>query len=324
MESVKFFKALADPTRVRLIHLLQHYELNVGEIVQIMDMGQSRISRHLKILSDCGLLTSRRDGMWVFYRAARGGKEQMFLQALAPFLASEEDLAPDLQRAGDVTRERIHSTQQFFDDVAAQWGYVGREALGGFDISPHIERMMPECTRAVDLGCGPGELLPVLTKRAHSVIGVDNSSKMLTLARANLPGDLDISLRLGDLAHLPLRDRECDFAVLSMVLHHLVSPGAALHEAARILRPGGQLVVADFAPHEQEAMRAAYSDRWLGFSVEEIRHWLAAAGLEAVEQTPVPADQGLEVVVYTGCKPGEAAVGEERRNSMRRGARPRL
>jgi len=308
MESVHFFKALADPTRVRLVHLLQHYELNVGEIVQIMEMGQSRISRHLKILADCGLLTSRRDGMWVFYRGGSRGKAQAFLQALSPFLAAEEDLAPDLARAAEVTRQRVHSTQQFFDGVAAQWGDVGREALGGFDIAPHVERIMPECEAAVDLGCGPGELLPVLTKRARRVIGVDNSAKMLTLARTHLPGDLDISLRLGDLAHLPLRDGECGFAVLSMVLHHLVSPGAALGEAARILSPGGQLVLADFAPHDQEAMRAAYSDRWLGLSPEEIQHWLEGAGLAVTNLSRVPADQGLEVVVYTVIKPTEGAA----------------
>jgi ArsR family transcriptional regulator len=302
MHSVQFFKALADPTRVRLVHLLRDHELNVGEIVQILGMGQSRVSRHLKILADCGLLVYRRDGLWVFYSTPDQGKSFAFLQALEPFLAAEEDLKMDLARAKEVICERTRHTKRFFDGLAANWADAGREALGGFDVTLHVKRLIQNCTSVVDLGCGPGRLLAVLKDHSRQVIGVDNSAKMLDLARQHLHPDQDISLRLGDLAHLPLRDQECDCAVMSLVLHHLVRPGLALAETARILSLRGRLILAEFTPHEHEAMRNLYHDRWLGIAPKEIESWLAWAGLELAQRYAVPAEQGLEVIVYQAVK----------------------
>ncbi|MEG6592433.1 metalloregulator ArsR/SmtB family transcription factor, partial [Desulfovibrio sp. 1188_IL3213] len=152
-----YFKALSDETRLRLIHILLHYELSVNELVRILDMGQSRVSRHLKILTEAGLLTSRRDGLWVFYAVPRSGEEREFLRAAMPFVQADAAMRADLNMAAQMLEERALKTRQFFNAIAEDWDELNREVLGTFDLPHAVCAAIPEnCGMAVDLGCGTG------------------------------------------------------------------------------------------------------------------------------------------------------------------------
>ncbi|MFW6324431.1 MAG: ArsR/SmtB family transcription factor [Desulfovibrionales bacterium] len=301
-EITQLCKAVGDETRIRLINVLSKFELNVGEIVSVLEIGQPRVSRHLKILSDAGLLQSRRDGLWVFYCTMTENPGREFVKALKPFLKSDSLLRQDMHRAHGVVEERVQATRRFFDTVAHKWPTMSAEILGDLDLAVEIMHRMPDCDVAVDLGCGPGDLLPTLSRRAYQVIGVDNSRKMLDLASQRVARSGKVSLRIGDMAHLPLKDGEAGFAVMSMVLHHLDSPQAALRETARILVPGGRLVIADFSSHENEAMRAQYGDRWLGFGTQRLQTWLEQSGFVFRDATPMPVRKGLTLVLTEAIK----------------------
>jgi SAM-dependent methyltransferase len=298
-------KSLSDPTRLRLVNLLAHHELSVGETVQVLAMSQPRISRHLKILAEVGLLDCRRDGLWAFYKATDREPGRSFLSCLAPILAAEPGLARDIELADRMVKDRTRAMIRFFDSIAPHWQELRRDSLGGFDIAAEILRLMPRARVAADLGCGPGDLLPRLAERADRVIGVDHSPNMLAIARGRMGSEERVSLRLGDLTHLPLGDGEADFAVISMVLHHLPTPGNGLREARRVLAPGGTLVVADFAPHGMEAMREQFGDRWLGFEPGELSSWLSAAGMVSIEFNEHRLESGLTLLIGRSRKPKE-------------------
>ena len=178
------FKALSDETRLRLVHILLHYELSVNELVSILGMGQSRVSRHLKILTEAGLLTSRRDGLWVFYAAPRAGEERDFLRAVMPFVPADAVMRADLSMAAQILEERARKTRQFFNAIAEDWDELNREVLGAFDLPEAVCAAVPQgCGTAVDLGCGTGAVLSRLLPLARGVIGVDGSARMLELCR---------------------------------------------------------------------------------------------------------------------------------------------
>ncbi|MHC1790798.1 ArsR/SmtB family transcription factor [Solidesulfovibrio sp.] len=287
-----WFKALADETRLRLVRVLSRHELSVGEITTVLGMGQSRVSRHLAILVGCGLLVSRREGAWTFYSATTTGRETSFLRCLAPFLDTAGPEA-DLTAVDAVLRERRLETRRFFNDIASDWAALRREVLGEVDPAALVREVMPAGVgAAADLGCGPGDLLPVLAERAGAVIGVDSSPSMLALAERRSLG-LPVSVRMGELEHLPMADGEADFAVICLTLHHLPDPAAALTEARRVLSPAGRLVVIDFTPHEDEAMRRRFGDRWLGFSREKLAKWLDRAGFTLDDWSTHPVNKGL-------------------------------
>ncbi|PIE68754.1 MAG: ArsR family transcriptional regulator [Deltaproteobacteria bacterium] len=298
MDILACCKAFADMTRARLVNVLHHHELNVGELVAVMGMGQSRISRHLKILSDCGLLVSRRDGLCIFYRTASQGSAGTFLQSVLALMEQDEVLDTDLVQAAEVVRERMTKTRHFFDSIAMTWDRLSREVLGKMDMVQEICSRVPACSAVVDLGCGSGSLLAVLGQKADKVIGVDCSPKMLELAEQRASSDKMPSLRIGELEHLPLRDGETDFGIMSMVLHHIVHPEAAIDEAARILRPGGGLLLVDFGQHDNESMRIQYGDRWLGFTEDAVTTWLDGAGFTLLDLEAFPVNKGLVVNIF--------------------------
>lgn len=305
---LRIHKALADDTRLRLAGILRRFELNVGELVAVLGMGQPRISRHLKILMEAGLVDCRREGLWAFYSAAATGPGRQVLEASAA-LMDAPDAAPafadDASRAAAAVRERVQATRRFFDAVAGQWRDLSREVLGDLDLPGEIAGRVPDGAAVADLGCGPGELLERLSKRACLVIGVDNSPRMLELAAQRLNGNgkgaqavrAGVSLRLGDLTHLPLREGEVQACVFSMVLHHLPDPVAALAEARRVLCPGGLLVIADFDRHDNEAMRVQYGDARLGLDQQTLRAWLGEAGFAPGRLELYPVNQGLTVLL---------------------------
>ena len=299
-----YFKALSDETRLRLVHILLHYELSVNELVRILDMGQSRVSRHLKILTEAGLLTSRRDGLWVFYAAPRSGDEREFLRAISPFIQADAAMRADLNMAAQMLEERALKTRQFFNAIAEDWDELNREVLGAFDLPAAVCAAVPQnCGTAVDLGCGTGAVLARMLPLSQGVIGVDGSARMLEICRRRFtPEDLAadrVSLRIGELSHLPLRDQEADFACINLVLHHLSDPILGLREIRRIMAPGGRLFVADFLRHTDETMRNRYGDRWLGFEESALSADLEAVGFRAISCAKQPVDRGLTLFLLT-------------------------
>ncbi len=302
-QALPYFKALADETRLRLIRIMMDHELNVNELVAVLGLAQSRVSRHLKILSDCGLLSFRRDGLRVFYAAVTDGPGQSVLRAVGPILENDPAFESDTLRAEEVIAERTKATRQFFEDIAGDWDRLKKKVLAGFDLSSRVAERMRPGKIAVDLGCGTGDLLETLLEKAGAVIGVDSSSRMLELARQRFARNGgSVSLRIGELEHLPLADGEADFAVASMALHHLSRPLKGIEEARRVLSPGGLLMVVDFEKHTNESMRKEYGDQWLGFSEEELSGWLGQAGFRIEESAAYPAGAGLTIRMVSAAR----------------------
>lgn len=302
--TVTLFKALADETRLRLLRILLAHELSVNELVKVLEMGQSRISRHLRILTDAGLLTSRRDGLWVFYQAQTEGPNRTFLDAIEPFLQTIPEAGQDIERTDRLLEERSRKSKTFFDDIADKWDALNAEVLGGFDLCAPVCAAMPQgCRVAADLGCGTGAALKRMLDLSGSVIGVDSSPGMLQACRRTFAGlpdaDTRVSLRIGDLEHLPLRDQEADFACINMVLHHLQSPQQALWEIRRILSPKGVLFIADFEKHNDETMRTRFGDRWLGFDSTKLCFILRDVGFMRTVVRKQKVNRGLTVFMVT-------------------------
>lgn len=295
---LKNIKALADDTRLRLAYILWHYELSVNELVTLLNMGQSRVSRHLKILSDAGLLQARRDGLWIFYKAIEEGENKDFLSSLFSYLS--QDLQNDLDIASRIIEERAIKTRQFFNSIADDWDELNKEVLGAFSLPKEVKKSVPAtCKMAVDLGCGTGEVLDKLLEVSENVIGVDGSPKMLDLARRRFNDNMaklsHLSLRIGELDHLPLRDKEADFACINLVLHHLSDPRIALSEIERVLAPHGLLFISDFVQHKEEKMRRNYGDRWLGFSKENLELYLQEFGFNIIQYKTQKVKMGLQL-----------------------------
>ena len=297
MKPIKILKALADETRLRIMSILLENEFNVNEIMNVFGMIQSRISRHLKILSDCGLLNSRRDGLWIFYTASEEG--QRILNSLKDLTTDETRFKKDRVKADRLKQDRKKRTSLFFDKMAEDWDSMKRDIIGDFSLGKIITDRLKPCRIAVDLGCGTGDLLSVLEGKAGSVIGVDNSPKMLEEAKKRFIKNEKISLRIGELEHLPLRDGEADLAVLNMALHHLQSPFDVLMETSRVLSKGGKLVLSDLDKHENEVLRTKYGDRWLGFEADELENWLRTSGFEIEEsgQYPLKKEMRANVII---------------------------
>lgn len=303
--ALMLFKALADETRLRLAHILLRHELSVNELAHLLDMGQSRISRHLKILTEAGLARFRRDGLWVFYSAPASGREREFLEAVMPFARANKIMSADLEQAARIMEERASRTTQFFNDIADSWDDLNREILGEYNLAARVGQAIPPgCRTAVDLGCGTGDVLAVMLAGCAAAIGVDGSARMLDLCRTRLAGDLErLSLRIGELSHLPLADREADFASINLVLHHLSSPREAFLEVRRILAPRGTLFIADFMRHSDESMRQRYGDHWLGFDPQELIQSLADLGFRILARERQAVASGHELFLLTCSAP---------------------
>jgi len=294
------FKALADPCRLRLAAVLLRGEFTVQELTRIMGMGQSRISRHLKILTEAGVLSVKRQGTWSYYRA---GEANAFFGAIRPAFELELEQLPerhdDLAALAAVLDERRKKSLEFFDRHARQWDTLARTLLPIPDYLESLLGLVPAVATLLEIGVGTGALLPLLSTRAGEVIGVDHSPAMLEEARRRLAaaGESHVELRLGEMTHLPLMDGGAGCVVANMVLHHAADPLAVLKEMVRVLEPGGSVVLADLARHEREWAREQLADQWLGFEEEELRAWCKSAGLEKIEVQRVVASPGQEEVL---------------------------
>ncbi|HEX3208211.1 MAG TPA: metalloregulator ArsR/SmtB family transcription factor [Geminicoccaceae bacterium] len=308
-------RAAAEPSRLRLLVLCSQGEWTVTELTQVLGQSQPRVSRHLKLLTEASLLERFREGSWVFYRRARRGPGARLARNLCRMLPPEDaDLALDRQRLAAVRSARQEQAAQYFAAQATRWDQVRSLHLDEAQVeSALLEVFGDQPPRSLlDIGTGTGRVLQLLAPRIGFGLGVDLSREMLAVARANLDRTSlrNCQVRQGDMYHLPLPDGSFDAATLHNVLRFADDPGAALTEAARVLRPGGRLVVVDFAPHSLEFLREQHAHRRLGFADAQMRDWFAAAGL-AFEPPRRLAGDPLTVVIWPARRIGTAGDFEQ-------------
>jgi ArsR family transcriptional regulator len=307
-------RAVAEPSRLRLLVLCSQGEWTVSELTQVLGQSQPRVSRHLKLLADAGLLERFREGSWVFYRRAHSGPGARLARNLCRMLPNEDaDLALDRQRLAAVRAARQEQAARYFAAQARRWDQVRSLNLDEAGIEAALlELFGAEPPRSLlDIGTGTGRVLQLMAPRIGFGLGVDLSREMLAVARASLDRTSlrNCQVRHGDMYHLPLPDGSFDAATLHNVLRFADDPGAALAEAARVLRPGGRLVVVDLAPHRLEFLREQHAHRRLGFADFEIEEWFAAAGLAFEAPVRIHGDP-LTVVLWPARRRGAPARGD--------------
>lgn len=299
-----FFRALGDPTRLRIFALLREMELSVGELAQVLGQSQPRVSRHIRILADAGLTARRREGSWVFLTLARDPRIQPLLDAIGD--AGGEWIDEDKARLEAVRADRAAAAERYFAAHAEEWDAIRSLHVPESRVEAAMAALLADAPigRLVDLGTGTGRMLELFGARATRAVGVDRSPEMLRLARAKLAETVpSAELRQGDLTALPLGEGIADTVILHQVLHFLAQPASAIGEAARLLGPAGRMLIVDFAPHEREELRTRDAHARLGFSDEQIAGWLAGAGLELVRSDRLEGGE-LTVTLWLGERPG--------------------
>lgn len=285
--------ALADPTRTRLLLALERHELTVSELCAVLQLPQSTVSRHLKVLGDAGWVVARAEGTSRWYSMARGRLEPSARQLwtlVRNDLTGTRSAAQDAERLRSVLAERHGKSQAFFSRSASQWDRMRAELFGtGFELAA-LPGLLDETWTVGDLGCGTGQVSASLAPFVARVIAVDESAAMLGAARKRLARRSNVELRQGSLEALPVDDGALDAAIAVLVLHHVPEPERALAEAHRALRPGGRLLVVDMQPHDREDYRRRMGHVWLGFSAEQMIRWLGDAGFAGARYRPLPAD----------------------------------
>ena len=303
MDIIKQFKALSDPTRLRLLFILEHFELNVNEIVSVVNMVQSGVSRHLKILLEAGLLVSRKDGSFIYYTTCKNGYNRKLIVLACRQLENDPALQDDIARTQQCIMLRKNRSRRFFRTAAPRWDRLKKRVLGDFNPNPVFERHLHKSSIIADLGCGTGEMLSGLIGREKkTLIGVDASPEMLEQARLRLPESPNLELRIGELEHLPMREQEADAALMSMVLYHVSEPEKALREVYRVLRPGGVFLLADFLKHNQEQIKDIIGGVWLGFTRQQISGWLDRTGFNLKHVESYPVEKRLTLTFYLAQK----------------------
>jgi len=296
---------------LRILALLAGGELNVKDLTQILGQSQPRISRHLKLMADAGLIKRFREGSWVFFRLADSGAEAALAQAIVASLDQTDlTLARDRARASAVQKARAEAAQAYFKTHAGEWDKIRTLHVAEKDVEAAMDEALGEGPfhLLVDLGTGTGRILELFGARASRSLGFDLNHAMLAYARMKLEraGLGHAQVRHGDLYNVPLPDGAADAVVLHQVLHFLDDPAAAVAEAARLLAPGGKLLVVDFAPHELEFLREQSAHRRLGFARDQLGRLFESAGLKLErfrELKPEPAGGKLTVSLWLGHKP---------------------
>lgn len=305
-------KAAGEPTRLRILALLRRGDLAVGELVQILDQSQPRLSHHLKTLTTAGLVERLPEGAWVFYRARSKDWAGRILQAVFSEIDTDrEPFRADREALQSVRQTRAHSAESYFSEIAESWDQLRALHYPEADIEKALLTQIDgqSFDRIVDLGTGTGRMLTLLAPYAREAEGLDMSHHMLTVARANLNrADVrNARVRQGDVTDTPFESNSADLVIVHQVLHYLENPQAVLAEAARILRPGGRFLLVDFAPHDLEFLRETQGHRRLGIREEDMTEWSDEAGL-AVQaplrfDPPASLDQGLSVLIWNAERP---------------------
>jgi ArsR family transcriptional regulator len=316
--------ALRDPTRVRLLRLLEDRELGVAELCEVMQLPQSTVSRHLKQLSDLGWLRSRRRGTTHLYRMHRDELEpraQRLWAVVGGEIEGWATLEQDRVRLEALLARRRSSGRTFFDDAAHRWEAVRRELYGSGYAVAALAHLVGREWVVADLGCGNGEIAALLAERARRVIGVDQSEEMLREAAARAAGLEGLELRHGELESLPIEDGRCDAALILLGLSYVERPALAIEEMSRILRPGGRGVIVDLLRHDREDFQYETGQLHLGFAANELAEWLEASGLRSVDVRPLPPDPGVTgpaLLLAAADRPGEQAPALERQDGRTR------
>jgi ubiquinone/menaquinone biosynthesis C-methylase UbiE len=295
---IAMLRAAGDPTRLRLLLLLRQAELTVSELIEIVGQSQPRVSRHLKLLCEARLLERFKEGSWVFYRASEQGKGAQFAAAIAEIAAPDSAiLESDRKRLATVRETRAAEAAAFFKANAAQWERIRALHAPEKDVEAAIVRHIAATplNLLLDAGTGTGRMLELLSPYVKRAIGVDVSAEMLAIARDRLARARvsHSQVRLGDVYRLPFANGSAlqgfDAVLFHQVLHYLDDPAAAVAEAARVMRAGGRLLIADFAPHEFEFLRSDFAHRRLGFADREVQGWFQAAGLKPLANEAIAA-----------------------------------
>ncbi len=292
-------KAAGEETRLRVLALLAEAELTVSDLTDILRQSQPRISRHLKLLAEAGLVERFREGTWAFFRLAEHGEGADVARTLIDRLnPGDQMIARDRARLASVRQARAIAAQAYFRAHAAEWDRIRKLHVTDAAVEEAIRAALADkpFRSLLDLGTGTGRMLELFGPEIERGLGLDLSLDMLLLARDRLEraGLKNCSVRQGDIYDLPLTNDSFDVVILHQVLHFLDDGARALHEAARVLRPGGRLLVVDFAPHEQEFLREQFAHRRLGFAPETMTQWITASGLEPVLHKSLTPEQGSE------------------------------
>jgi ubiquinone/menaquinone biosynthesis C-methylase UbiE len=308
-------RAVAEPTRLRLLALLARGELTVSELVHILGQSQPRVSRHLRLLCEAGVLDRFREGSWVFYRLASADPAAALARHLVSALGSEDPiLVLDRQRLAAIKRQRAEHAEAYFRENAAEWDRIRSLYIDEREVEAALVEIIASADPRdlLDIGTGTGRMLEVLAPAVEQALGIDTSREMLAVARVNLEraGLKNGVVRLADMYQLPLPDASFDAVVIHQVLHFADRPDAAIAEAARVLRASGILVIIDFAPHDLEFLRLEHAHRRLGFRDAEIAEWFRGAGLDPAPPRHLEG-KPLTVAIWTARRPGGVKRREE-------------
>jgi ubiquinone/menaquinone biosynthesis C-methylase UbiE len=292
-------KAAGEETRLRVLALLDEAELTVSDLTDILRQSQPRISRHLKLLVEAGLVERFREGTWAFFRLAEHGGGADVARALIDRLdPGDQTVKRDHERLASVRQARATAAQAYFRAHAAQWDRIRKLHVADEAVEDAIRAALSDkpFRSLLDLGTGTGRMLEMFGPEIERGLGLDLSLDMLLLARDRLEraGLRNCSVRQGDIYDLPLANDSFDVVILHQVLHFLDDGARAIREAARVLRPGGRLLVVDFAPHEQEFMREQFAHRRLGFAPDTVMQWITASGLDPVMHKSLAPEPGSE------------------------------
>ena len=308
-------RAAGEPTRLRLLALLRYQDLSVGELVQVLEQSQPRLSHHLKALSEAGLAERLPEGAFVFYRAARSGSGKELLDALFNALGADvPEIEADLERLRMVMAGRAASAEAYFSSIAETWDAVRGLHYPNEAIETALLNLAGAgpFNRMIDFGTGTGRMLALFAPLAAEAEGIDFSHRMLTVARANLESAnaRNARVRFGNVTAVPFADASADLVIIHQVLHFLDTPADAIAEAGRVLVPGGRLLVIDFAPHDLEFLRTEHGHHRLGVRHDALASWASKAGLilEAPQSFAPPENgaPGLTVNIWRALKPASA------------------
>lgn len=313
-------RAAAEPTRLRIMALCSHGELTVSDLTNILNQSQPRVSRHLKLLVDAGLLERFREGAWAYYRLAETSETAELSHSLVDFVPVGDGVhSRDLERLQFVKQARADQAAAFFRENAERWDKIRNLYIDDKSVESALIRTLSKAeTRGLlDIGTGTGRILEIFGESIERGVGVDLSHEMLSVARVNLEqqGLRNCHVRYGDMNDLPLDQETFDAVTFHLALHYADDPSAAIKEAVRFLNPGGRLVVVDFAPHEVEGLRDEHAHRWLGFDDDAITSWFADAGLEAERPIRLPGDP-LTVCVWPAVRNDVAVAAPDNSRSM--------
>jgi len=294
-------RAAGETTRLRLLHLLSQGEFNVTEITRMLGHSQPRVSRHLKLMVEAGLLDRFKEASWVLFRVAEHGRQADLARAILSLLPADDPvLDRDRARLAEVIAERNAAAMTYFSANAANWDQLRSLHVSEDLVEAAMQRLVGKAPVGLflDLGTGTGRVLQLFAPLAEQAVGIDQSRDMLAVARANLElaHERRAQVRQGDIMALPFHSGAADLITIHQVLHYLDDPARALHEAARVLAPGGRLLIVDFAPHELEFLREEHAHRRLGIADMAMAGWLRRAGLR------IMAGRTLDAPIRSGAE----------------------